>query len=333
MVDTGGDYRPEGQRCFRVANRPIQQRATQWPTVFVILGVYGGFAMVSLFHRSIPWYLNVVGLALISAWHGSLQHELLHGNGVRNERLANALATFTMNLWLPFADYRSTHLQHHRDDFLTDPYDDPESTYRSGSEWAALSLAMRVVLWINRTLIGRFVIGPAIVICRYAKSQWAALLHDAGRTRRIWLGHIIPVCITGVWILGVTRMPVWEFVLGAVYGGTSFTLVRSFAEHTWAPTVQGRTAIVKSRGFFALLFLNNNLHVTHHARPNVAWFKLPAMTRQLGCESVASEGAGLFRNYGSLFVRYAVRPKCQPANPADVGARPRPQFKRLGVRA
>lgn len=280
-----------------------------------------------------PWYVTVVGLALISTWQGSLQHELLHGHGVRNERIANGLAMFTMNLWLPFADYRRAHLQHHRDEFLTDPYDDPESTYRSGVEWAALSRPMRLILWINRTLIGRLVIGPSLAMGRYAKVQWPALRRNIGSARRIWAGHLILVAVTCLWVFGVTGVPVWEFLLGSVYAGTSFTLIRSFAEHTWAPTVGERTAIVKSRGFFGLLFLNNNLHVTHHARPDVAWFRLPAITRQMECETIAAQGAGLFRNYGSLFVRYGVRPKCQPANPGEVGPLPRPHLKRIGVRA
>lgn len=318
---------------FEVADRPVQQRTTQWPTVFVILGVYGGFAYLTFFHRSTPWYLTVVGLGLISTWHGSLQHELLHGHGVHSERIANGLAMFTMNLWLPFADYRTSHLQHHRDDSLTDPFDDPESRYRSGAQWAALSTPMHVLLWIDRTLIGRMVVGPVLVIGSYARAQWFALRQNVGQARRMWLGHLVAVVLTTTWVFGVAKLPVWEFLVGSVYGGTSFTLIRSFAEHTWMPRGQGRTAIVKSRGFFALLFLNNNLHVTHHARPDVPWFRLPEVTRQLGCEAIAAQGAGLFRNYGQLFVRYALRPKCQPAFPADVGALPRPRLKRRSVRA
>ena len=319
---------------FRVANRPIQQRATQWPTVFVIFGVYGGFAGLTLLHRSNPWYVTVVGLAVISAWHGSLQHELLHGNGVRNRLVADALASFTMNFWMPFADYRASHLEHHRDDRLTDPYDDPESTYRSGAEWLSLSAPWRAVLWANRTLVGRMAIGPLIALCRYLRQQIVAVAKGTGAARRIWAMHSIAIVITAVWVLGVCRLPWWEFALGSIYGGTSLTLVRSFAEHTWAPTIGGRTAIVGSQGFFALLFLNNNLHVTHHARPEVAWFELPSLTRthpEYG--EIAADGAGKFRSYTELFIRYAVRPKCQPASPADVGALPRPQFKRLGVRA
>ena len=45
----------------------------------------------------------------------------------------------------------------------------------------------------------------------------------------------------------------------------SLTQLRSFVEHR-AHTVPGlRTVVVETNLFWALLFLNNNLHIAHHA--------------------------------------------------------------------
>ena len=56
--------------------------------------------------------------------------------------------------------------------------------------------------------------------------------------------------------------------------------VRSFAEHRF---VDGGTqsAVVRAGPVMSLLFLNNNLHLSHHARPGVPWYQLPALHERL----------------------------------------------------
>jgi fatty acid desaturase len=65
----------------------------------------------------------------------------------------------------------------------------------------------------------------------------------------------------------------------------------------------------------SLMYLNNNLHHTHHADPALAWYRLPARHRLLCSDELAAQGAGLYRGYGELFRRYALRPFCQPVDP------------------
>jgi fatty acid desaturase len=65
----------------------------------------------------------------------------------------------------------------------------------------------------------------------------------------------------------------------------------------------------------SLLYLNNNLHVSHHARPGVPWYQLPAVHERLAADAVAAAGAGLYTSYLDVARRFAVRPFAQPVHP------------------
>jgi len=120
----------------------------------------------------------------------------------------------------------------------------------------------------------------------------------------------------------IVNVPVWEYLLGFVLLGQSFTLLRSFVEHC-AVTKGTRSAVVKAGPVMSLLYLNNNLHHTHHAQPSVPWYQLPALHRQLEGDVVAAQGAGLYRHgYVDVARRNLVRPFCQPDHPLSPGARP-----------
>ena len=95
--------------------------------------------------------------------------------------------------------------------------------------------------------------------------------------------------------------------------------LRSFVEHRAVAGAQ-RSAIVYSNWFFGLLFLNNNLHNTHHELPGAAWFHLPALTRTLGADEAVAAGAGVYRGYATIFRRHLFRPFDQPVHPLTESA-------------
>ncbi len=56
----------------------------EWPTVALAVLIYGGFLGLTWFWRDIPiWILVPLGAWLI-AWHGSLQHEVIHNHPTRH---------------------------------------------------------------------------------------------------------------------------------------------------------------------------------------------------------------------------------------------------------
>ena len=72
--------------------------------------------------------------------------------------------------------------------------------------------------------------------------------------------------------------------------------------------------VEKSRS--ALLFLNNNLHLVHHTHPALPWHALPAAYRARRAEWQAINGGYVFRGYGAVLRKFALRAKEPVAHPA-----------------
>jgi fatty acid desaturase len=288
---------------------PLPNR-TEWPTVAVAGCIAAGLVTVALLHERVPMVLTVVALSVLGAWYSSLQHEVIHGHPTRWHWVNLALVVAPLGLVVPYWVYRDTHLSHHIDENLTDPLLDPESYYVAPALWHEANVVHRWLLQIRRTLLGRLVLGP--IVAAYGVARY--LLRDRSLPGRLRLVRAIAgsaLVVLGVRAVGV---PVWLWVVGFGYLGQSLALVRSFAEHRAVPT-GARAAVVTSNVFWRVLFLNNNLHLTHHRFPAVAWFRIPDLHRTLTSDIDAAAGAGLYRGYGEILRRYLLRPFCQPVNP------------------
>ena len=300
--------------------KPASQRVLrEWPTVLVILGVYGGWAALLAFHDSIPGWMLLPAGALILGWFCSLQHEVIHGHPTRWRRFNDAIGWAPLTLWLPYAAYRESHLIHHRDHHLTNPLDDPESFYVTAERWQRLGPIRRGILVANQTLAGRLLLGPMLAMVRTWRDEAILIAHGNRGRRWTWLLHLIGAAAVLLLAVGVAGVPVW--VYGAwVYGAVGVLLLRSFAEHRAMPDPTQRTAVVEAGPFFSLLFLNNNLHVAHHARPGASWYRLPRISREINAPEIAAVGAGRYGGYGALAWQYLLRPIAHPVHPSEGGA-------------
>ena len=276
---------------------------TEWPTLATLLGCYGGW-LALLFA---PLWLSVPGLAVMIALQSSLQHEIIHGHPTRYPWLNAALVFASLNLLIPYGRFRDTHLAHHTDERLTDPYDDPESHYLDPAVWHALpTWQQRVHIW-NTTLAGRLLIGVLI-------SQYYFMLSDvrqicAGRRDVLqdWLWHFLAAALV-MWIVMAAGYPLWAYCLAA-YGGLALLKIRTFAEHRAHEDVQARTAVIEDRGFFAFLFLNNNFHLVHHMYPHISWYALPGLYRAEKEKFMQRNRGYIYKNYRQLFAQYFLRSK------------------------
>ncbi len=127
------------------------------------------------------------------------------------------------------------------------------------------------------------------------------------------------------------------YALAVVYPSISLNQLRSFAEHRSHADPRLRTNVVETGWAFSLLFLNNNLHVAHHAKPSMPWYRLPRAWREMtleatGTRTTVSPGyRHLFRSYwfladyrGRISVMIAALPMYDfPELHADNDARPR----------
>jgi fatty acid desaturase len=285
----------------------------------VILGLYGS---LTWFHRSLPLGVLLVGLAWCGAWWSSLQHELLHGHPFHNNHVNTGFGLISFTLWIPFDVYKASHLIHHRDEFLTDPYEDPESYYRNGPAWVAMPEWKKKIWWMNRTLLGRLTIGPFLSVGAFLANNARDVVANVPGKRRAWARHICVNVFVVAWVIAICRVPVWQYLVGGVWGATSLMKLRSFAEHRWEPDGLSRSAMVHAELPFGLLYLHNNLHYTHHARPGVAWYRLPKLSEELHSDDFAAGGAGVYRGYREVARKYMFRPFCIPVHPAAPEAAP-----------
>ncbi|MDB4884385.1 MAG: fatty acid desaturase [Gemmatimonadetes bacterium] len=282
------------------------------PTWLVAAAVYGGWIATTLAHRVLPFPLLFAVGGVLVAWHGSLQHETIHGHPAGPRWVGAMLGAPSLALWLPYAVYRDTHRRHHMTEHLTDPAHDPESQLGVRDDLLALGPVGRALASTQRTLLGRVVLGPPIVVARFLASELVELARRTPGRWRAWALHLVGVAIIVVWLIAVAHMPLWKYLVAFVYPGAGLTLLRSFTEHRADASRARRTTVVEAGLFFRLLFLNNNFHVVHHAAPRLPWFELPERwTRERA--SFASEAADLvLPGYGAIVRKHALHPLSQP---------------------
>ena len=288
-------------------------RRIEWPTVALAMVIYGLWLALTWFHTAIPWPMLLFGGAWTVAWHGSLQHELIHGHPTRWPAVNRALGLPALSLFLPFDRYRALHLAHHRDHHLTDPLEDPETQYWTEAGWQALHPFARMTARCSARLAGRLIIGPVWVIGRFLHAD-ARRLHDP-RIRAAWAWHAPMLILVLAWVTGVCGMSLPAYLFCFVLPGVSLLLIRSFAEHRAAPDEHHRTAVVEDAPVMGLLFLFNNLHAAHHERPGLAWYRLPAWYRQERERLLRDNGGLLYHGYLDVMRRFLVVPHDQPVHP------------------
>lgn len=315
---------------------------TEWPTLAVAAATYTLWALGTTLAYTLSPALAILLTGIAIAQFSSLQHEILHGHPFRSRRWNELLAFPALSLTVPYGRFRDTHLAHHHDPILTDPYDDPESNFCDPAVWATLPAPVRLLMRLNNTLLGRITLGPFLGTYQWLKSE--ALLVWSGPTqsgptqsgptqpapaqsvRRAWLLHLAGLVPLALW-LSVAPMPWWAY-LASAYVGHALLKIRTFLEHRAHEAARARTVVVEDRGPLALLYLNNNLHVVHHMHPAVPWYRLPRLYAENRDHYLRRNDGYVYRSYAEIFARYLVRAKdpvphpLMPAQPSSLSQHP-----------
>lgn len=275
-------------------------RRWEWPTLAVAVAIYGGWIALTWGHRAIPAPVLALAGGWLIAWHGSLQHEVIHRHPTGRRAIDDAIGFPPLALWLPYAIYRRSHLAHHRSSWITHPVADPESRYLESDAGAA-----GIVARLQGTLILRLLLGPAIAIASLVIAEMRRVRQHPIAVARDWLPHWAGCALVVAWLawndFGLVR-----YLLLFVYPGTALSLLRSFAEHHAEAHSPGHAVTVQRGGLWGLLFLNNHLHAAHHERPGLSWYRLPAFQRRRATRtSNAAEPS--YRSYGEIARRFAFR--------------------------
>ncbi|KAB2850555.1 MAG: fatty acid desaturase [Hyphomicrobiaceae bacterium] len=282
--------------------------AVEWPTLALGAVIYGGWLALTYWHEQLPVWLLIPLGAYFIAWHSSFQHEVLHGHPTRSRAINWWLGYPPLALWLPFERYRVTHLCHHRDERLTDPFDDPETNYFEPASWRSMPAWRRGLARATSTLLGRLTLGPFVGIARWLASDARAIAGGDTAILGAWAGHLPGAALVLLWLSGICQMSLWLYLLGFVIPGSALMMIRSYAEHRAETAVERRTAVVEGMGPLSVLYLFNNLHAAHHERPTLAWYLLPAFYRSNRERLLSANGGLLYRGYQDVFRRFLLRP-------------------------
>ncbi len=293
----------------------VKSGAVEWPTVFLIAGVYLVWLAAGVWLWPIAPISALLLTGVMVALHSSLVHECLHGHPTRNSALNEALVALPLGLVWPYRRFKKLHMQHHADERLTDPFDDPESYYKTLSSHETLPVWFRGVLTVNNTLAGRIVLNPLLGSFGLIAMDLKAAMGGDRHVMNAWARHLAGAAVVVAIVHFVFAMPIWLYVLVPAWIGQSIIAIRTYAEHQWHETPEGRTIIVEHSPL-SFLFLNNNLHLVHHKLPTAPWYRLPKLFAERRSEWIALNNGYWFPNYRALAKAYLFKPKEPVVHPA-----------------
>ncbi len=292
----------------------------EWPTWLVWALIWGIWAALLGSYGSLPVWLSTPLLILLLAWYMSFQHELTHGHPTRSATLNRLIGLPPLAIWYPFDTYKADHLKHHDDAHLTEPGVDTESNYITPAQAATMGA---VALWLyqsQRTVLGRLLIGPAIVnVSLWTRTARAVAAGDWG-VLKVWAVHL-PLVALLLWALDrYTALSAWHYCFGIAYPALGLAMLRSLYEHRPGLLPAHRTVINEAAAPWRLLYLNNNYHVVHHAYPQEPWYRIPALYAAERAAWQAGNGGFVLPGYLHLIRHFAWRPVDNPVLAADATA-------------
>jgi len=273
----------------------------EWLTLFLFFIVYLGWFLFILNHANLNIIILIIALCFLVVLHASLQHEVIHGHPTPWTKINHSLTFLSLGLLVPFKLFKETHLLHHRNRYLTDPYDDPESYFLSHKDWLKCNSFVKTILKLNNYLLVRIIFGPSIMIVRMIKTEYQKSKENP-EIKKVWIQHLISVSLI-ISILWVSGFPILLYLFGIAYPASSILMLRSYIEHTPEQNIKDRSAIIKSNWIMQLLYLNNNFHRVHHDYPDVAWYNLPKLYQ----EKYLTDSKHVYSGYFYLFKRYAFK--------------------------
>ena len=293
---------------------------TEWPTWLVWLTVWCAWLLLVGNYGSIPAWIATPLLIVVVAWYMSFQHELTHGHPTRNETLNRLIGLPPLAVWYPFDTYKADHLKHHDDAHLTEPGVDTESNYITPEQAASMGA---VALWLyksQRTVLGRLLIGPTIVIVSLGTRMVRGVRAGNWTQLRVWAVHL-PLVALLLWALErYTTVSAWHYCFGIAYPALGLAMLRSLYEHRPGALPAHRTVINQAAAAWRLLYLNNNYHVVHHAYPQAPWYQIPALYHADPAAWQAGNGGFVLPGYLYLIRHFAWAPVDNPVLAAPATA-------------
>ena len=285
---------------------------TEFPTWVIIFSVYFLWWAVLSNFSTIPF--AHLFLIIILTFHGSVQHEILHGHPTRYQGFNDLLAYPSLALWSPYLVYKSSHLKHHEDINLTIPNVDPESYFISKDEWDMLGGYRQKLAEFNMTLLGRLILGPFWYFIALKKEFVMSFKKVFSINFLIWFSHEVFVVVLLYFIWSFFNIHFLVYI-GCAYMAQALTMLRSFYEHRPSSNPNHRSIIMHTSLLMRILFLNNSYHFVHHKNPNMSWHQIPREYKSNSEKYKQSNSYFLEKGYFTWFKKYLFKPVDKPKHP------------------
>jgi fatty acid desaturase len=283
----------------------------EWRTLLVVVAVYGLTVLTIVRYEVLTPWLAIPMLAVLGAWHLSMQHEVLHGHPFKNQFINDAIGGIPVTLWVPYLAFKKDHHEHHLSD-LTNPALDNESYYVSQEQWDKAGKIRRAAWTANRTILFRIFVWTIVSTITYVLSVLKRAVRNEKSDRLAVVLHVVGVAFV-VYLVSLSSMPLWQFALGTLYGGRILNAIRPFPEHKYQSGVETRTAMIMAGRFMSLLMLNNNLHVAHHDEPGVPWYGYRKLMNRVNAVERARDAGLLYEGgYAEVFRKFSFKPVDSP---------------------
>jgi fatty acid desaturase len=284
----------------------------EMPTWLLIAATYGAWLILMMFYSNLTSVFWLMLMMLVLALFGSVCHELLHGHPSNKQKLNDAIGTPPLSLY-PYFDYKRTHLKHHNEDDLTKPGIDPESFFIRTQDWVQMSAWQQKLAWVNMTLAGRLLLGPARSYLALIGRCRAEFRNGNTHITRQWLAYIVSTILVLCLVVFIFKIPIAIYLL-AVYLGHALIALRSFYEHQTHSEPKHRSVIIPSIKSLSFLYLYNNLHVVHHKHPGLAWYLISAEFQRNQQSYHQSNGGFSYQGYHE-WLKFLFQPVASPIFP------------------
>jgi fatty acid desaturase len=290
------------------------KRSIEWPTLILTLCVYGTYAFGVMIVLPVSFVLGLFIMVIAGVLHSSLTHEVLHGHPFKNAFMNAFLVFPALIIFIPYMRFKDTHLEHHYDERLTDPYDDPETNFMDPQIWDKLPMWRQSLHQFNNTLLGRMFLGPVLSQISFMRADLRLIMAGDLRVASGWLLHMPALIVAYVLVAVIAEVQVWVWVL-ASYLSMAILKIRTYLEHRVHDHPCCRSVVVEDRGLLAFLFLNNNFHSVHHAHPSVPWYLLPRLFASKRDRFLTMNDGYHFGCYGEVIRKFAINRKDPVAHP------------------
>ncbi len=246
---------------------------------WVLALVISGYGVYLALGTTWVWLAALIYGTVLSVPVYAMSHETAHGTAFRSRWLNETVMWICALLYLEEPLHRRyTHTNHHT------------YTWHVGKDSQISDIPMTFPIWLDEVsgfglIRSHFRILTQLAAARYTETMKSVIPADEfPRLRRnawYFLGFYVAI---GVAIgLGATWLW-WFLVLPTLLGRTVmllFTVIQHVEMAENSPSILNSTRSCKSSPIASFLYLNMENHVEHHLYPQVPFFALPALHREL----------------------------------------------------